>query len=139
MRKTLVPAAFLLLFAAGCAQIDYIGDYYPPTANVEVFLKAEDVKRDHKVMGEITARIPDGFSTEQAQQQVKQKACSVGADAILMSSVETVQVGESTYGSKHGEVHATKKGVAGNESESSHTYVEREHVMKAKCLKYKGQ
>jgi hypothetical protein len=138
MKKTLVPAVLLSLLAVGCARIDYLGKYYPPTANVDVFMKAEDVKQKHEQMGMITATMPDGVAFEQAQQQIMEKARSVGADAIILGSVETTNVGQSTYENKSAEVHGTKRGVAGHESGSSHTNIEREHVMKVPALKYQA-
>ena len=112
-RKT-AKLFFLLLtglfLIGGCTKLDYIGDEYPPTTNVEMYFSEADVTREHKVMGHLIATASDIVSAEKMQKKMKEKAMEKGADAIIILGMEKYQSGETTNYSETTVEGTTKKG-----------------------------
>ena len=53
--KYLAIVIVVLLCLGACTKIDYIGEEYPPTTQVDLFFDMEHVTREHKVMGHLIA------------------------------------------------------------------------------------
>ena len=91
----------LLMFIGACSPtINYLGDSYAPTQEVDVYFDEPDIKRDYKVMGvmkneggEFEMDDPETVKTKMIQ-----KAKSVGADAILFLGIYHDKVNDSWDG-----------------------------------------
>jgi hypothetical protein len=92
----LAGAACTLAFAAwGCVSVDYVGKTYPPTANVDLYLSADDVQRPYEVIGQARAEVevmPFASPGQQLQDQLLAEARSRGADGIILGGVTTREV-----------------------------------------------
>ncbi len=78
--------SFLLIFViVSCIPIDYIGDTYPQTNNVEVFYSEKDIRSKHNVFGHI---LGSDASFEDIMEQLKIEAMKRGADAILFTNID---------------------------------------------------
>ena len=78
----------LLLFFQSCvSKINYLGSYYEPTKDVELFFEVNDIEKKYKVIGlmnrENGLAITDDI--EEIKKAMLDKAKSVGADAILVT------------------------------------------------------
>ena len=83
---------------AGCVSVDYVGKSFPPTASVELFMTPDDVRRPYEVIGEARAQVdelPFTSPAEQLQQKLLQEAQSRGANAVILGSITTRQVGST--------------------------------------------
>ncbi len=49
----------LLLLALSCTKIDYIGQEFPPTTQVDMYFSQADVAKDYTVMGSVIATATD--------------------------------------------------------------------------------
>jgi hypothetical protein len=88
-------AVALALAAAGCVSVDYVGKSYPPTANVDVYLSAADVKRKYTTIGQARAQveaIPFSSPTQQLQDKLVAEAKSRGADGVILGGLDRRQV-----------------------------------------------
>ncbi|MGH8015152.1 MAG: hypothetical protein ACREBV_03080, partial [Candidatus Zixiibacteriota bacterium] len=118
-------------------KIDYVGDEYPPTTNVDLYFAEEDITREHKVMGHIVATADDLVSAEGMQKEMKKKAMEKGADAIIILGLERYQSGETTNYSETTEEGKTKKGkVKTTTTATSTTTAEEKKQIKAILIKY---
>lgn len=90
----LIITLVLCLFAAGCVSQDYVGERYAPTQNVQVFYDA--VPSGYRVMGEDRAQAGNIVSGDEIITAMVEKAREVGADAIVITGVDRVEVGQST-------------------------------------------
>jgi len=87
----------------------------------------------------------DFISEEKMQQALRQKGCSVGADAILIESFKRIKVGENTDTSefgggevkKHTKHHHERKTYTNTSFGTSNTNYVTERQIKASFLKYK--
>jgi hypothetical protein len=110
-----MPLALLSLIAAAtlcsCAsQINYLGESYPPTANVEFFFSSADIKRPYKIMGKAIAT-PGVFSEDNAfQNDIMMSARMHGADAILVESYQKLKTGQYTSWNSNGDASTNKSG-----------------------------
>ena len=90
-RKLLLIVAIVLAFnfTACKPTIDYLGNAYAPTSNVEISFDPQDIQRSYKIMGKMeNSGNPGELDRAQAVQAVMlEKAKSVGADAILFSGL----------------------------------------------------
>lgn len=93
--------SFLLIFViVSCIPIEYIGDTYPPTNNLEVFYSEKDIRPNHNVFGHI---LGSDASFEDIKEQLKIDAMKRGADAILFTNIDF----ESTKKSKTNKISAS--------------------------------
>ncbi len=81
---------FTLLLGMSCTpRIAYLGDYYAPTYDVELFYDEGDIEKEYKVIG-IARNEGDELerdNLEAIRDEMIKKAKQVGADAILFVSV----------------------------------------------------
>ena len=111
----------------GCVTNDYVGERYAATDSVLVFYDGV-VPAGYRVIGQDRAQATEYMTTEQIVQGMIKEAKKVGADAIAITGVETVETGSdtNTYGKDKDE----KKW-----SSTSHTSVQKNKVVTAKFLK----
>ena len=95
MKKILFPL-LLLLIISGCTKIDYIGEEYPPTSNVELFFDEDDIEYDYKIMGQLVATAGDFISSEKMLEDIKKKAMEKGADGVIIIGMDRYVSGETT-------------------------------------------
>src|SRR5262245_17837987 len=88
--------AALALIIPGCAHLDYAGQSFPPTQNVELFYSESNVGREYMVMGEVTATGDQFVSTQKMQDMMVQKGREKGADAVVILGLEHFQSGQNT-------------------------------------------
>ncbi|HAV12147.1 MAG TPA: hypothetical protein DCX06_01445 [Opitutae bacterium] len=148
MSKFLV-SLFASLFLLGCANTQYVGQSYPPTSHVDVYMTGAEVTRPHTVMGRAETEATEYMSFQDMQTQLMQDAMAKGADGIIITGMKTINVGSSSYtsGQKEGEpeYYVTKDGKlkTRNKHSSSSSYSEvsstsqiRDHVLSAQLIKY---
>jgi RecA-family ATPase len=92
----------LLVLLAGCATVDYVGQSYESTTQVDIFYDEADIDRDYTVMGRAIAKGDDMVSSDKIQQELMKKAREKGADAIVIESFDRVYSGEHTEHSEDG-------------------------------------
>lgn len=85
--NSLILIGITLLLGACAPKINYLGNSYTPTQQVEIFFDEKDIKGDYRVMGMIDNE-GDDFEEDDpeiVQQAMVEKAKAVGADAILFT------------------------------------------------------
>ena len=123
------PLFVLLLFVSCSPQINYLGESYPPTQDVEIFFDEADIERDYKVMGVMKNEGSEIelSDAESVQEAMIKKAKSVGADAILFIGFYQEKVtGEETEVTQSGK-NSTRVSSSTNTSK----------IFEAKLLKYR--
>ncbi len=121
-----------VLFASGCATVDYVGDTYAPTDRVDMYFAAQDIHRPYKVMGQMTLGEDAFTSAESMQADLKKEAMARGADAILFSGMQRVQTGSTTQWQDFGKT----KGKHPYEYGTATTQVQEKKEMTGSLLKY---
>ena len=97
MFRYTVPLLILALFVIACAErVDYIGNSYTPTTNVELFFSEDDIKEEYVEMGRAIAHAGTNVSSEELLEDLREKARERGADAILVHNFGLVEVGDTT-------------------------------------------
>jgi len=129
----------------GCVSNDYVGERYAPTDHVRVFYDGA-IPEGYRAVGRDRAEATDMLSTEQIVQEMIKKAQEVGADAMAVTGVDTVEIGSSTstygrdkdtheyYATADGELHR-KNASSGEWSSNSYTTVQKNKVVTATFLK----
>ena len=136
MKKTLW--ILLAITLVSCTKIDYIGEEYAPTAQVDQFFATSDVSRDYKVMGYIVASAPDMVSAEKMHKKLVEKARKVGADGVIIEGLERYTAGSNTSYTETSQDKMDKKGRTKTvTSGSSSTSNEEKKQIKATLIKYK--
>jgi len=131
--------AALLMFAPGCAHLDYVGQSYPATEHVDLFYSESNVGREYLVMGELDATLEQFVSTHKAQDQMLQKAREKGADGVVILGLEHYQSGENTSYSENTTEGKNKKGkTVTTTSGSSSTSADEKKRIRALLIKYKA-
>lgn len=125
-----IPA---LLFIAACAHVDYIGESYPPTPQVDVFFAEKDVPRDYRVMGKVLAQANELVSAEKLQAKIMKKAQEKGADAVVLTGLDRYKSGENTDYHETTENKGRKTTTHGHSSTSS----EEKKEIQAIFIKYR--
>lgn len=111
----------LLFLAAGCVTADYMGESYPPTSNVDTYFDKQDIKRDYKVMGQITLDADDFLGNDKIMQKMREEAMNHGADAVIVTGMQKIRTGETTEWqdtSKHKGKHDYQTGTATTQYET---------------------
>ena len=124
---------------AGCVSVDYVGKSYPPTASVELFMTPDDVKRPYEVIGEARAQVdalPFTSPAEQLQQKLLLEARSRGANAVILGSITTRQVGSTSTTTGQGT--SKKKGSKKNTqyTDTTTTNVEEVNELRGTLIRY---
>ena len=86
MKKYLSLVLLVELLAVGCAEVDYVGESFKPTTNIDLYFSKEDIEKEYTVMGHA---IGSGTSdSDDIQQALIDKAKEKGADAVLITEVD---------------------------------------------------
>ncbi len=136
MRCSLFLVVAVLLSVA-CTKLDYIGEEYAPTHNVDLYFSEADIDAEYKVMGRIIATAGEFVSSDKMMKKIMEKAKEKGADAILFIGLDRfTTVGPTSYS----EVTKTKeKGgkTVTTTTGTSSTPTEDKKQVEAVFLKYK--
>ena len=87
----------LVLLSCSGPTIHYLGESYGPSASVEVYYDAKEVKKEYKVMGRMTNDKFMEYDIELIKKKMIEKAKLVGADAVIfydLSAEEIERVGD---------------------------------------------
>ena len=102
--KIIVLILSMILFLTACGsdiEIDYLGDSYPSTSDVDVYFSEDDITEGYLVMGRATV---DGSDAEALQEKLIEKARESGADGIIFEEFDRVGTGEKTIVNDIGDV-----------------------------------
>lgn len=88
--------AALVMLAAGCAHVDYVGESHPRTDRVDLFFSEGDIGRPYKVVGQVLATGDQYTSAARVQRRLMQEARERGADGVLILEVARVRGPEHT-------------------------------------------
>ena len=88
---------FLLVFTAGCASTEYIGETYAPTADVEVFYSEDAIPYEFTTIGQALGT-GVWVKNHKIQDKLVDEARKRGADAILITGLgqSHIPLGEDT-------------------------------------------
>lgn len=82
LNQTFLIIVICSLFS--CAPIiQYLGDSYPATTNIDVYYDENDVERDYTTIGRMTNRKAEGYRIERIQESMIETAKEKGGDAII--------------------------------------------------------
>jgi putative NIF3 family GTP cyclohydrolase 1 type 2 len=84
--------AVLVSLAAGCATIDYVGETYRPTGQVDLFFSEDQVPREYKVIGQVRASGDEYVTASGLHQKLMAKARETGADAVIILEISRRQL-----------------------------------------------
>jgi hypothetical protein len=106
----LYPLLLILAFTSCAMRIGYVGNSYPNTKKVDVFVERQAISKPYEVIGKGYLRNYIGHpAPESIQKKSVAKAMSVGADAILVedqvlvgSTLALTQTGDSLHRVVHG-------------------------------------
>jgi hypothetical protein len=104
---SLLSVSILLSSCIGLHQLDYLGNSYTPTQDVDVYVDPSAVKKPYTIMGKTYVEIVAFTTLEKVQKAAIKKAKEKGADAVLFrdyfihngSSFQTVTKSDSIGGS----------------------------------------
>ena len=102
--KIIVLILSMVLFLTACGsdiEVDYLGDSYPSTSDVDVYFSEDDITEGYLVMGRATV---DGSDAEALQEKLIEKARENGADGIIFEAFDRVGTGEKTIVNDIGDV-----------------------------------
>mgnify|MGYP000872164489 CR=1 FL=1 len=123
---------FMAIFLPGCASVDYVGDIYPPTGQVDTFFDTHDIQHPYKVMGKMTLDDSEYADNQAMLAEMKKEAMSRGADAMLFDGVQKIETGVSTTWQDP----AKNKGKYPFETGTSTSRIQHEKEMTVSLLKY---
>ena len=66
--------------------VNYVGDRYPPTSNVDVYYAVKDITRDYTIMGRMTRELVRGDAEKKEMIEVAKRN---GAEGIIFYDLET--------------------------------------------------
>jgi hypothetical protein len=115
----LIALAMLAAPTVGCAHLDYMGESYAPTSHVDVYYSEDNVPRAYTRMGEVIVTGDEIVSGSKMQEKIRREAMKRGADAIVLTSLETYKAGESTNWSQHETEKTDPKGRTHTRTEGS--------------------
>ena len=77
---------FFMLTTVGCASVNYVGDAFSPTSDVEIFYSEDAIEREYDLIGH---GLGSGFWVRNRKIQAKliDEAKDQGADAILVTGL----------------------------------------------------
>lgn len=97
--KTVVLLLALVAVVGGCAKVDYFGESFAPTTQVDVYFDDVDIEFEYRVIGRIYASAPSEqafVSNEKLLQKIKEKAMENGGDAVIILGFAHVFAGASS-------------------------------------------
>lgn len=87
---------FPLLLTVSCVNIKYIGQEFPATKKVEFFYGTSELPKDkYFIMGKAILKAPESTSAKRIQNDILEKAESVGADAVVVKCFKDVVTGKN--------------------------------------------
>jgi len=92
----LLPVALIAGLGTGCATVDYVGEAYPPTAQVDVFFAEKDVPRAYKVIGQVIASGDQFVSASTLNQKMLARARATGADGVIIIDITRTPMASTT-------------------------------------------
>ena len=87
-KNRLLLSAFLLSFLCGCTTVKYSGPTYTPTKKVDIFYSKKQIKKPYTTMGTATLSTWYTYQNRRIRSAMISKAKEVGADAILVNSID---------------------------------------------------
>ncbi len=129
---------FLML---GCATINYIGESYPSTQDVDLYFSEEDIEQEYKVVGRVVATANSDelfYSSEKFTQAVLKKARENGADGVVIFGFGQALTGINKSGIRHRtkEEEKDNRTIISDIMNSSSSVVEKRRI-EALAIKYK--
>ena len=86
MKKYVSLVVLVGLLAIGCAEVDYVGESFKPTTNIDLYFSKEDIEKEYTVMGHA---VGDGTSdSNEIQKALIEEAKEKGADAVLITGID---------------------------------------------------
>ena len=86
MKKYLSLVLLVGLLTVGCAEVDYVGESFKPTTNIDLYFSKEDIEKEYTVMGHA---VGDGTSdSNEIQKALIEEAKEKGADAVLITGID---------------------------------------------------
>ncbi len=99
MKKIYFVYFIILLFASCATRINYLGNSYAPTSNVDIFVTEDAIKKNYDVVGKgyVKHAYYTSFSgkAEKIQRLVVEKAKKKGVDAVLIKEYYVPNTGTS--------------------------------------------
>ncbi len=88
----------VLIFLASCAEVNYIGNTYQPTTEVEIFFDEKLIEGEYTIIGHAIGTGSWGISNEKIQDKLIQTARRKGANAIIITGIgkDSINTGEHT-------------------------------------------
>ena len=89
IRRAFKLSSVLLFFglvSAGCASVNYVGDEYTPTTEVEIYYSEAAIEKEYDLIGH---GLGSGFwvRNQKIQSKLIEEAKEKGADAILITGL----------------------------------------------------
>ena len=84
----ILSLSVLLTFVSSCTTVDYVGESYPATQDVQIYYSLEEVPEEYRIFGHLvgTGGI---FSTENERfEKLKLEGMARGADAIVITGID---------------------------------------------------
>ena len=92
--------ALLMLAAAGCAQVEYVGQKFPATPmseKIEYFKARKDMPQDiYRIIGRFTLTLPESADRYIIEEILRKKGREYGGDAVCLVSEKKVKIGTYT-------------------------------------------
>ena len=97
MKKSILALGVLVLTLA-CAQVNYVGQTYEPTKEVEIFFDDKLIEKEYTIIGQAIGTGSFGASNSKIQRKLIQEAKKRGADAILITGLgkDNISTGDGT-------------------------------------------
>ncbi len=99
MKKIYFLYFIILLFASCATRINYLGNTYAPTSNVDIFVTEDAIKKNYDVVGKgfVKYAYYTDFNgkAEKIQRLVVEKAKKKGVDAVLITEYFVPNTGTS--------------------------------------------
>lgn len=131
-------AILLVVLVTGCAHVDYVGESYAPTAQVDVFYSEANIPQEYTVIGEVIATGDALVSTSKMQEKIRKEAQKHGAHAVVLTSLEKYAAGEhSTWNQQETESKDKKGRIHNNTTGSSSTTTDEKKKIRALFIRYK--
>jgi hypothetical protein len=121
--------------------VDYVGKSFPPTASVDLYMSAADVKQPYEVIGDARAQVealPFSNPAQQLQTKLMQEAQSRGANGVILGSLASRQVAATSTTTGHAT--SKKKGDKKNTqyTDVTTTNVEEMTELRGTLIRYRG-
>lgn len=132
MKQRIILCALLISLMSCKPTLNYIGNTFAPTTNVEIFFSESDIIKEYAIMGKMrnSGNEHEIDQAEKVQAVMIEKARSVGADAIIFHGMYQEKVlGETTDSSTTQEEN--------NEYSTTDTSIRTAKIYEVTLIKYK--